>query len=718
MRHSFMPTVSDDIQNGLDKLSLAATGPKPAASLPFPLIVNPPSNIPQSDDESENTLESARLAVLASSDPETQLVWAQDALQQVGINIDNRDRLGRLGLPAPDPSLYEDQIRIDAINIVSFLAQQNHPKAEYIRGTWVEHGRYGNEMDKKEAFRCYSHAADKGFARAQYRLGLLFESNGDPAKALVHYHRGVEGRDPACLYRIGMMTLRGQHGQPQDFAVGIDLIRQSAELADENAPQGAYVWGMLLAGQLTQVQLPKGFLVLDELAARIEIEKAAFLKFSKAQLKMGSVYELGAMGCDFDPTFSIHYYALAARQGESEAELGISKWFLVGHEGLFPKSEQVAYEYAQRAAMTGLATAEFAMGYYAEQGIHVLKNSDLALEWYHKAEKHGNADARDRIASIANKQMLSGSDHNAALNRIKSQHGSKRGPRPARFSQASARLPSIGDGQNSHRRTGSNPNVPIPRTTSTPYPMDDRPPSIAPYPLDNHPQTIAPYPEDTQPPLKPTQYRHSSVDSSHYVGPMPLDSTGHHPSTGAPRPTSAASGRTRVASGPYSQRPQTTSDYGAPLNVRHVSGPVSMQDSSQQSRMQAPVPPTKGFDERQSQLQDRRSASSQFTTPVTRPSTNSPINIATSGNAHARASSAGMQSRTSSSNGLAKPPGPPNMSSAPSTTVQGRPQPPKKTGPKTFEEMGVPATKQDQECVSFSRLFHNRKSLTTSQAVM
>ena len=38
-----------------------------------------------------------------------------------------------------------------------------------------------------------------------------------------------------------MMTLLGQHGQKQDFHRGIELIRFSAEVADENAPQGAYV---------------------------------------------------------------------------------------------------------------------------------------------------------------------------------------------------------------------------------------------------------------------------------------------------------------------------------------------------------------------------------------------------------------------------------------------------------------------------------------------
>ena len=42
--------------------------------------------------------------------------------------------------------------------------------------------------------------------------------------------------------------------------------------------------------------------------------------------------------------------------------MAISKWLLVGHEGVFEKNEELAFTYAQRAADSGLATAEFALG--------------------------------------------------------------------------------------------------------------------------------------------------------------------------------------------------------------------------------------------------------------------------------------------------------------------------------------------------------------------
>ena len=47
-----------------------------------------------------------------------------------------------------------------------------------------------------------------------------------------------------------MMTLLGQHGQRLDYQRGVDLIRFSAQTADGNAPQGAYVSGSAIEIEL------------------------------------------------------------------------------------------------------------------------------------------------------------------------------------------------------------------------------------------------------------------------------------------------------------------------------------------------------------------------------------------------------------------------------------------------------------------------------------
>ena len=478
---------------------------------PFPKLPNRPPNVPPSDDEKEAVLENARLPVLNSNDPEMQLAWAQDALQYVDAAQLHEQRISEIQGARPVTPQVEHQLRVDAMNVVTFLADQGHPKATFMRGMWLEFGKFGMRADKKEAFRCYSRAAAKGYARAEYRMGMQFEQANDPIKALQNYKAGAEQGDSASNYRLGMMTLLGQHGQPQDFARGIQLIRQAAATADENAPQGAYVLGMLQARELPQISVPETFLPYDERGARQNIEKAAYLGFAKAQLKMGSAYELCSLGCEFNPTLSLHYNALASRQGEPEADMAISKWFLCGHEGEFNKNEELAFQYAQRAAAAGLATAEFAMGYFHEIGMNVPVNLDKALEWYAKAEKNGNKDATGRIESISKlSRTLSKRDHeNVAINMIKSKHGSMRGQRPERFQKGPAILPSISDVSPSDYGSDASPATPVggrlpPRgDTTTPYPVSDQPPIISNLPMSapyDRPSTAAPYPMDNGPP--------------------------------------------------------------------------------------------------------------------------------------------------------------------------------------------------------------------------
>jgi hypothetical protein len=167
---------------------------------PFPQLPNRPTNVPPSDAEREVILENARLPVLSSNDPEMQLTWAQDTLAYVEVASQDALRDAANEMSRPQTPRVEHQLRVDAVNVVSFLAEQHHPKADFIRGMWLEFGKFGFRMDKKEAYRCYSRAAQKGYARAEYRIGMQFESSNDMAKAIKHYTQGVESGDSASHY--------------------------------------------------------------------------------------------------------------------------------------------------------------------------------------------------------------------------------------------------------------------------------------------------------------------------------------------------------------------------------------------------------------------------------------------------------------------------------------------------------------------------------------
>ena len=697
----------------INKAPVKARQDEPSDLSPFPKLRDPGPNVPLSDDEKEDVLERARPLVLQSTDPEMQLAWAQDALAWVEAAGQAYLRLTESGLGPSRPSTpkVEHQLRVDAMNIVNYLADQGHPKADFMRGMWLEFGKFANRVDKKEAFLAYRRAAEKGYARAEYRIGMQFESTNNSSKATDHYLKGVELGDSASNYRLGMMTLLGQHGMTQNYQHGIELIRLAADTADENAPQGAYVYGMLLARELPNISVPEEYLPYDLVDAKLFIEKAAYLGFAKAQLKMAQAYELCQLGCDFEPTLSLHYNALAARQGESEADMAISKWFLCGYEGIFEKNEKLAYEYARRAAAAKNSTAEFAMGYFYEIGMTVPKNLEESEKWYRLAEEHGNKDAIGRINSIKQNKALSKDDHEkVAISRIKSQYGSQRGQRPDRFRNRPSPMPSMNEDRSETPR-GRRP------ASAAPYPENDvgsqhqlRPNS--PYrqqglrpnvgPAADRPMSAFGFrtPENPAYPPPTDQIRPSSSMSNMVV------QGGRGNNYGPGRPLSAWDSPQQLAK----QRAPSPGPSGPsrppkqPLNKSHPQGPGQAPGTGyghdQQPQQQYPI--NNGFASMSNVTPRRDPAIGKFTRPERNSSMPvSPVLVSPRTDSFQNQSRASMRptqdSRHSSisSATMSPPSAPPKVAEPPAAA-----HPPKKTGPATFEEMGIPQAKTEDNCVS------------------
>lgn len=198
---SYHSSIGDDYVNN------TYSGLEEPAYSPFPKLINPGPNIPPTDEEKEAQIEGARLEVLSSNDPEMQLIWAQDALSYVEVSVSYHNRIYD-GPDRPQTPALEHQIKTDAISVVSFLADQHHPRAEFMRGNWLEFGKFGFRVDKKEAFRCYARAAEKEFARAEYRMGMQYENSNEPMKAIKHYTQGAALGDSASNY-VGFDNISG-----------------------------------------------------------------------------------------------------------------------------------------------------------------------------------------------------------------------------------------------------------------------------------------------------------------------------------------------------------------------------------------------------------------------------------------------------------------------------------------------------------------------------
>lgn len=512
---------------------------------------------------------------------------------------------------------------------------------------------------------------------------------------------------------------------------------------------------MLQARELKQISVPDRILPPDMNAARYHIEKAAYLGFAKAQTKMGAAYELCQLGCEFDPALSLHYNALASRQGEPDADMAISKWFLCGQKDLFEKSDELAFVYAERAAQAGLPTAEFAMGYFYEIGIHVRSDLSVAKSWYSKAADHGYAEAAGRIEGISRSNTLSKKDHqDIAIARIRSMHGSKRGQRPDR-SRATEQMPTIPD---------SNEDIPA-YLPAKPYPEDRRSYTLPSARNTSRPLSTVPYPEDAGFGIRPNLRSNNATIYSNpnfsvrpdtrpvsvaTVASAPLNGT-FVPQPGAPLgPMRPYSSQDNLGGGRGRGMPPFGGGYGpsgAPgyrqpssvlNNIQSMGSPYSMSTSPRPPNVDvgfsAPLDPS-GAD-RKGRLQkignrptgglgpgpkplpapgapgDRnpqRISSLPDTQGFTRQSrTSSPNRQSNSrpGSSHGYPPGGGapMKPLTNPTPPSLPPKVPANNPPAPTPPLSSTSRPPGK-GPKTFEEMGVPAQKQKDECVSAARDF-------------
>lgn len=724
---------------------------------PFPALRNPGPNIPPTDEQKETVLEAAREAVLACPDPDQQLTWAQDALSYCEIAIQNEARVSRTQAARPRTPRIEHALREDALKVTNFLADQFHPRAQFMRGMWYEFGKFGYPIDKPESFQCYKRASERGYQRANYRMGMQFESGNDPLTAIKYYKKAADAGDSAACYRLGMMTLLGQHGQMQDYEEGLQLIYAAAHTADDNAPQGAYVLGMLQAGELPQVKVPERYLPTSVQSAKVNIERAAFLGFAKAQVRMGAAYELGELNCPFDPALSLHYNSLAARQGEVDAEMAISKWFLCGHDGVFEKNEELAFTYAQRAAIDGMPTAQFAVGYFYEVGIYVKMDLKEAKDWYRKADENGNKDAKKRIDAVSRSKTISRREHEKiSLQKIRDQHQAHMQPQLPTLTEIPSPTIDMPDPSKlSLYGAATHP----PRSTSTaPYPEATTPqpghgPEFRPTSAFGINPNLRPTSAATLPARQPDSY--GQMDRP-YSAAYPEDAYGRRqgprPGAGfgslAPdqrgpgRPTSAASGPApnagpRMSPNPQQQRyqgptqtnstPNLNFGFVAPVDEQGADRPNWAPHMSGSGEGPRPMPP--GQAGRPGQQPPPRASGALPSQQAARPGGNQGYQPNPNRQQQQRPPIPQQQSQQrpyQSQTGPSRPPPgqqPPKQQNIqpanvkptrpnPAAPPDHAPQSPQKVsasqaaskppgkGPKTFAEMGIPQQAEDKDCVS------------------
>ncbi|KAH8073806.1 hypothetical protein BXZ70DRAFT_1081194 [Cristinia sonorae] len=373
-------------------------------------------------------------------DPASSVAWIRDVLglveraHQNHLATANAPNVNSTDIPVGPVRIGDPQLQrlVDvALPLVQELSSpQPFPspvpphvaEAIYLRATCAASGAYPQFIphNPRTAFRDFEQSAKNGYHAAWFKLGRDYENFGDAGHAKDCFERGVKYGVESCLYRMGMAHLMGQLGLQPNPEIALSLLHRAATLATVDVPQPAYVYGLLLLSEFSHIQLPQHLFApfippgsTPHAEARKHLERAAYLNFAPAQYKLGHSYEYATAPFPFDALLSVQYYSLASQQGEVEADMALSKWFLCGAEGAFEKDEGLAWTFADKAARKGLPSAEFAMGYYAEVGVGGPKDIEAARKWYNRAAEHGNADAKERLQALSQPtpQALSRTEH-------------------------------------------------------------------------------------------------------------------------------------------------------------------------------------------------------------------------------------------------------------------------------------------------------------------
>lgn len=291
----------------------------------------------------------------------------------------------------PDPKSRgraRERYLVDAQKILKKLASSGNADAMFFLADCLGRGLFGAEPDSKEAFTLYQSAAKIGHPAAAYRTAVCCEigneegggTRKDPMKAIQWYKRAATLGDTPAMYKVGMILLKGLLGQPRNPREAVGWLKRAAERADSENPHALHELGLLY-----ESAQPNDAILRDEPYAFSLFKKAAELGYKFSQFRLGCAFEYGLMGCPIDPRLSIMWYSRAATQEEHQSELALSGWYLTGSEGVLGQSDTEAYLWARKAAIAGLAKAEYAMGYFTEVGIGVPANLEDAKRWYWRA---------------------------------------------------------------------------------------------------------------------------------------------------------------------------------------------------------------------------------------------------------------------------------------------------------------------------------------------
>ena len=241
--------------------------------------------------------------------------------------------------------------------------------------------KYFDKDEKEKALKCFSEAADAGYAPAQNKMGNM---SNDPKKAIEWYQKAASQGYPNSIYNLGQYYRIGEGVQRDEE----QAFKYYMEAADLNFPLALSMVGFCYNnGWGTPLDIGKAFWYY---------KKAAELGESEGQLQLAICY-LRGIGTKMDKTKGIEWLEKAANQGLPAAQGAMGNCYFDG-EGVETDGSK-AFMWYKKSAEQGDEMGEIGMGLCYDKGVGVKADLKSAVYWYQKAALKGNPVAQTNLGS-------------------------------------------------------------------------------------------------------------------------------------------------------------------------------------------------------------------------------------------------------------------------------------------------------------------------------
>ncbi|KAK4510380.1 uncharacterized protein ATC70_004810 [Mucor velutinosus] len=272
--------------------------------------------------------------------------------------------------------------------------------AQFLLANCYGVGGLGLPLDRERAFSLYIHASKQNHLESTYRAGVCYEigigTRKDYGRAMSFYRKAATQSHVASMYKLAIILMRGYCGQTINMKEALAWLQRAAALASAQNPHAMYALAMF--------QFSEEFAehtIADSSYALELLHTSAHMEYLPSQVKLGELYEMGGYGLvQVDDALSIYWYTRAAEQGNADAALALSSWYLTGSAGILPQSDREAYLWARKAASCQLADrwtiakAYFLVGMYVDNRIGISETStEDAAVWFERSAALGHLGA-------------------------------------------------------------------------------------------------------------------------------------------------------------------------------------------------------------------------------------------------------------------------------------------------------------------------------------